>query len=214
MERAVLPELTKAGFRTPSYRTLASALTTDLEALQTTKTSKGTDMRLCGFAHFVNLLWVPVLEYMDSLTSGASPEWTEDLARNYSALGMEMVGIVANADEPLDIDTFANRIKNTLYELLKVDVPETLIMHELSKAGVPFQLAPTPSNARHLLRSRWCQKLVGPALALQASRSILAEIADAPVALISEADLALKVRQDLVDTLGRQVDGNLISLVE
>ena len=40
-------------------------------------------------------------------------------------------------------------------------------------------------NALHLLRSGWCSKVVGPALAAQTNRLLLAEIADVPVQLHS-----------------------------
>ena len=69
---------------------------------------------------------------------------------------------------------------------------------------VPFHASPTPANALHLLRSGLCRKLVGPALATQASRLILEEVAQVRVALLSPDDLAIKVRQDLVETLHRQ----------
>ena len=59
----------------------------------------------------------------------------------------------------------------------------------------------------HLLRSGFCRQLVGPALAAQASRMILAEIAEVPVTLDSDAYLALRVQQDLVDSLERQLCG-------
>ena len=76
-------------------------------------------------------------------------------------------------------------------------------MHVPTKFGmtlvgsvVPQSLETTPSNALHLLRSSLCAKLVGPALAAQVNRMILAEISELPVVLIPEEALNLDVRND------------------
>ena len=49
---------------------------------------------------------------------------------------------------------------------------------------------------------------MGPALAAQANRLILREIADVPVCLLSTADLTTRVRQDLVAALHQQSCGS------
>ena len=116
-------------------------------------------------------------------------------------------GVILDADESIDVDQLADFTKGLLRKHLHVDVPERLIKHEMHVL-IPFSLHATRANALHLLRSDLCKKLVGPALAMQVNRILLAEIADAPVALLSDAELALRVRQDLVDTLERNLDGN------
>jgi hypothetical protein len=164
----------------------------------------------CSFAHVLNLFWMPLIEYMDSCTSEPAPVWTKNLALNHTALLAEMAGTVMGADEPLEMDKWIDFIKDTLCRLLKVDVPSRFILQVMSPV-VPFHVAPTPANALHLLRSGWCCKLVGPALAAQTNRLLLAEIADVPVQLHSDEALNLSVRQDLIATLenlhcGPQVD--------
>jgi len=153
---------------------------------------------------------MPLIEYMDSCTSEPAPVWTKNLALNHTALLAEMAGTVMGADEPLEMDKWIEFIKDTLCRLLKVDVPSRFILQVMSPV-VPFHVAPTPANALHLLRSGWCCKLVGPALAAQTNRLLLAEIADVPVQLQSDEALNLSVRQDLIATLenlhcGPQVD--------
>ena len=201
----IMPELKKAGLNVPGWSTLQRAMTSGLEDLPTVDMKKHPGVLMCKFTHILNALWGPVIEFMDAVASGASPEWTKELALNHEVLCAEMAGVVLDADEALDVDKWAKHIKEVLYQLLSVAVPERLIKHEMGAAGVPFQVHATPANARHLLRSEWCRKLVGPALAKQVNRLILAEIAGAPVALFSEAELALKVRQDLVDTLEQKL---------
>ena len=79
-------------------------------------------------------------------------------------------------------------------------MPSRLILKVMSPM-VPFYVAPTAANALHLLRSGWCSKVVGPALAAQTNRLLLAEIADVPVQLQSAEALNLSVTQDLIATL-------------
>jgi len=158
----------------------------------------------------LSLLGGPAIEYMDSCTSEPAHVWTKNLALNHTALLSEMAGIVMSADEPLEMDKWIEFIKDALCRLLKVDVPSRLILQVLSPM-VPFHVAPTPANALHLLRSGWCCKLVGPALAAQTNRLLLAEIADVPVQARSDEALSMSVRQDLIATLenlhcGPQVD--------
>ena len=116
---------------------------------------------------------MPLIGYMDLFTPDHAPEWTEKLALNHTALVSEMAGTVVCADESMEMDLWIEFINKTLYRLLKVHVPKRLIIQVLSPI-VPFHLAPTPANALHLLRSGWCCKLVGPALAVHANRLILA----------------------------------------
>jgi len=170
----------------------------------------------CSFANVLSLLWVPVVEYMDSCTSEPAPVWTKNLALNHTALLSEMAGIVMSADEPLEMDKWIELIKDTLWRLLKAGVPRRLILQGLSPM-VPFHVAPytcqcsAPIEIWLVLQASWCCKLVGPALAAQTNRLLLAEIADVPVQLHSYEALSLGVRQDLIATLenlhcGPQVD--------
>ena len=190
-----------AGFDMPSYRGLEEALARGLDALRTESGPgcKG-EAQICSFAHLINVVWGPILQHMDSLDQKPAPKWSSKLACNHEALVAEMKGHVLDPDETLDIDAWVEYIKETLHRLLKVHVSQRLILTVMSSV-VPWHVAPTPANALHLLRSSWCIKLVGPALAAQANRMILSEIADVPVPLLSDQDLAQAVRQDLVEAL-------------
>ena len=117
-----------------------------------------------------------------------------------------MSGVVMGPDQVLDMDSWVELIQETLVRLLKVRVPARLILKVVSSV-VPWRLDPTPANAMHLLRSSLCCRLVGPAMAAQANRLILAEISDVPVHLFSEADLSLKVQENLISVLEEQECG-------
>ena len=136
-----------------------------------------------------------------------APEWTSQLALNHSVLLAEMAGLVPGADKTMDIDMWFEHMRENLLRLLHVDVPRALILSVMSPV-VPFHAEPTPATALHLLRSGLCCKLVGIAMAAQAHRLILAEVADVPVGLLSSDEVALKVRQELVGTLHRQLCGS------
>ena len=205
VQTIVKPELDKEGFAVPARRSLEEALTAGLEALpRKTLFQKGRPaeegVALCSFAHLLNLFWVPVVEYVDSLTPESAPDMTQALALNQAVLVAEMAGTVPGADETLDIDSWLEFIRDYLLKLLEVHVPLRLISQVMSPV-VPFCLAPTRANALHLLRSSRCSQLVGTALATQVSREILAEVAEVPVQLCSEQDLALEVRRNLIGLL-------------
>ena len=182
----ILADLRKQGFVVPSCKSLEHA-----------KSEK------MSFANVLNLVWKPLLQYLDLLTSGTAPECTKGLALNKSALLSEMAGTVLSADECMDMDQWIEFMSETILRLLKVHVPTRLILQVLSPI-VPFHIEPTPANAMHILRSSWCCKLVGPTMAAQANRLVLAEIADVPVQLYSDEELAIKVRQDLIASLEQQ----------
>ena len=190
------PELRNDGFAVPSRRSEKDALEKGLEPLSTNPTTG----LVISFAHVLNLVWTPVIEYFDSCTPEKAPEWTKSLGVNQTALLSEMVGTIDGADEAMDMDKWIEYIGKTLLRFVKVHVPQRLILQVMSPI-VPFHVPPTPANALHMLRSAWCCKLVGPGLAAQINRLILAEIADVPVPLISEPNLSLQVRQDLITCL-------------
>eukprot|EP00972_Heterocapsa_arctica_P023499 3462424-Heterocapsa_arctica.AAC.1 len=53
----------------------------------------------------------------------------------------------------------------------------------------------------HVLRSSLAAKLVGPTLAIQLGRRILGLVAELPVTLLTDIDVALGIKQDLVASL-------------
>ena len=201
VEREILPEMVKDGFHVPTRRSTQSTLEAGLEPLPVVVNEKmGKEVRMCSFVYFLNLLWQSVLDYIESIMRDSAPEWTESLGKNHSGILSEMQGVLPGADDTLPIADWVELVRNTLSRLVSIDVPARLILKVVSPI-VPLSLACTPANAMHILRSSCCSKMVGPALAAQVNRMILAEIADVPVKLYSESELNLKVKRDLVRSL-------------
>ena len=155
------------------------------------------DCQVCSFEHLLNLLWHPVIEYLEALSENAAPKWTKSLGLNQAAILSEMHGLVAQAEETLEMDLWIEFIQKTLQRLLKVHVPTRLILQVVSHI-FPLSMQPTPANALHLLRSSLCERFVGPALAAQVNRMVLSEIAGAPVKLIPEEKMNLDIRKDFI----------------
>ena len=199
----VCPELAKAGFKTASLRSLSEALSAGLDPLPSGTFAKGKVGLCVSFAHVLNFIWAPVVEYMELCAHEPAPEWTEQLALHEAAVLAEMAGIVTGAQQPMDIDALCENMRGNLLRLLHVDVPKAATMSVLSQV-VPLHAEPTPATVLHILRSGLCQKLVGKAMAAQANRLVLAEIAEVTVGLISPVDANLQVRQELVAILHRQ----------
>ena len=134
---------------------------------------------------------------------GALSFWTKTLALHQKALLLEMQGVVVDAEEPLDMDSWIHFVQGTLQRLLGVKVPSRLIMTIMGPL-VPLHAPATRANALHLLRSSLCSKLVGPALASQVTRMILAEITEVPVELVSKDTLEQQIKMDLIAALERE----------
>jgi hypothetical protein len=202
MEANIWRDLQKEGFAVPPRRALMSTLTAGLEPLPVVQI--GTHAcTVCSFEYVLNLLWYPIIQYIEALGKNAAPQWTQSLGLNQDAILSEMHGIVSSPDEALTMDLWVEFIQQTLWRLVKVQVPTRLIMQVVSPI-VPLSLQPTPANAMHLLRSALCVKLVGPALAAQANRMILSEISEVPVRLFQEQDINLEIRKDLIASLEQQ----------
>ena len=205
VKETILPYLTDQGFAVPSQRSLGHALAFGLDSLPT-NVIVVKEVQCCSFAHIVNLIWVPVIQYMEKLIANPGApecEWTSQLECNHKALLAEMAGVSVDANENMDIDGWVLFLKQELWKKLRVEVPEKLIL-DVCAPVVPLQVAPTPANALHLLRSSLCSKLVGPSLAAQMSRMTLAGTADVPVELVPAEDLSQQIKQDIVAMLAQQ----------
>ena len=99
--RKVVPDLLKLGYMVPERLTLQTIMEQGAEPLSNKDMEHGENWiqrptkNCCSFAHVLNLVWVPVLEYMDSCTSPEAPVWTKALGNNHTALVAEMTGIVS-----------------------------------------------------------------------------------------------------------------------
>ena len=119
---------------------------------------------------------------------------------HHKALVTEMEGIVPSPDETMDMNAWVEYIQHTLLRILEVHVPSRLILQVVAPI-VPLSLQPTAASALHLLRSSLCSKLVGPAMAAQANRKILAEISEVPVKMCAEQEMNQNIRRDLIALL-------------
>ena len=204
--RTVRNELGVEGFEMPLHRRLKHALEEGFEPLPAvpsrTKQKGGAEVRVCTFVHFLNMLWQPVLRYLESLLSlGKAPptEWTAGLQMNYAALGVEMSPLGSFTDV-MPEDEWADFISQTLQRIVGVSVTRRHVQVTVSSFS-PLLWECTRANAYHLLRSSLCTRLVGPGMAAQVARSLLAEVSEFPVAPMSERTLAQKAKEDLVATL-------------
>ena len=204
-QHEIMQDMQKAGFKVPGRRQVEKALEASMEPLPTIQAKNNVQAKAVSLAHVLNLVWAPLIEYMESCAGEKPPEWTTALSRHHAALLVEIAGTVLAADEPLDIDEWLEHTKKTLARYLSVQVSTKTILAVFGPV-VPFHADPTPANSLHLLMSGLCSKIVGPAMAQQLRRLILAEIAEVPVVLTPEKALADKIRQDLVDSLGIQAD--------
>ena len=75
------------------------------------------------FVHLLNILWQPILEYINGLADGDEPAWSESLDKHQQALLAEMDGVVDSASEVLDFADWVELLRKTLEMHLDVDVP-------------------------------------------------------------------------------------------
>ena len=200
---APLTMLKKEGFAVPTRNTCQEDLCAGIGPLPKIdlKTNKGVP--LCRLVFLINMIWRPILRFVEGLICSAKPEWSDADGRNYEAISLEMSGIVFSPDEGLTVDKWVQFISDTLQRTIGVRVPEKLITSVVSDIH-PGDLSCTRANAYHLMRSSVCARLVGPAMAEQVGKLLLAEVADLPARaaqVLSEQDLAQRMKQDIVALL-------------
>jgi hypothetical protein len=208
----VLPVLRTEGFAVPPLgewlegaargHALPIVLQAGLEPLATTpgRYANSSMVSVVSLVHLVNFMWQPIISYVETLASGHKPKWTSALQHNHTTLLREMEGIVLSADDTMSVDNWIGLIRQTLVRLVGVDVPVSLVSQTIGHL-VPFNMAATPANAMHILRSSLAAQLVGSTLAIQVSRQILAEVAELPVAPLTAIEESLGLKNDLVTSL-------------
>ena len=184
-------------------------MTAAIPSLQTIQ-HKGRQVKRIEFVHMVNLLWQPVLKYLEDLFAGKKVEWTKTLQVHHTTLAREMEGIVLGPQESLTIDEWVEFLQQTLFRLVGVQVPSRLI-NTIVSLLVPFHLEPTRANAMHLLRSSVCSKLIGTSMSTQVNRMILAEITELPVPLLSDVQMSIGMKEELVGHLERSQCSDRVS---
>ena len=66
-KRQMLQNLRKKGFAVPARRGVRTSLETDVEPLVQTTRQKGGPVNICTFWHLLNMLWQPILTYLEDL---------------------------------------------------------------------------------------------------------------------------------------------------
>ena len=177
MKFKLLPALKSLGYIVPSQRALESILSYGVDPLPRMESGPagryGESMQ-CTFEHFLNILWHPLIEHLECDGKGPDKQREESLDLHHRALVTEMEGTVASPNETMDMDAWAEYMQQEIMRLLEVQVPSRLILQVVAPI-VPLSFPPTAATALHLLRSSLCSKLVGPAMATQANRKILAK---------------------------------------
>ena len=154
----------------------------------------------CTFPHFLNLVWQPILKYIEEIGTPDERGWSSELTIHSEALAQEMLGHVPSPQASMSLHDWIDFIQFTIKDMIRVNVSAQHISAVVSHVA-PVSLHTTRANAMHLLRSSLCKKLVGTTLAKQLSLKILALVSDLLVPLSSEQALAHELRQDLVATL-------------
>ena len=81
VERVVLADLKKDGYDVPSSRKAQEVLEQDLEPLGEHQ-SFGKPQKLCTLVNVLNMLWQPILEYIEGISTGQDKPWTSNLTKH------------------------------------------------------------------------------------------------------------------------------------
>ena len=73
---------------------------------------------LISFEHLINLVWQPIIECINAVSTDDAPEWSNALSVNHAAILSEMLGVVPCPDECLDMDTWVKFFQQTLLEFV------------------------------------------------------------------------------------------------
>ena len=196
-------ELADNGFAVPVRRRVEAFLQAGLEPLPVSFTQgpNGRTSTVCSYAHLLNLVWQPIMCYIEGIVNGEEPTWTSALSTNHDALVLEMQGIVNQPGDTMPMDDWLEFIRASLQRLVGVEVPLRLLQKVVSQIA-PLRLDTTRAAAIHVMRSpACCSQLVGPSMATQVARMLLSEVAEVPVPLLADADLLLGIKRDLVASL-------------
>ena len=186
------------GFQAPRQRQVLEQALSGLEA-----PAGSWGAHVFTEVHFLNLLWLPLQEHIHQVAAGSSPMWTAALDKHHQALTAEMQGIVPSPDEVLDFSDWVQYICKAIKRHLDVDIPHERATRILALVA-PHSLETTRAMAMHVLRSSVCQRMVGAGMALQISRGVLAQVAELPVASLSDQEYRRCLQQDILTLLAQQ----------
>jgi len=191
-EKKVLPRMRDLGLKVPARRQLLS------------QAQRGAAIISAGdrftFAHVVNLIWLPLNEYIREVVSGIPQEWTSQLGLHFEMILSLIQSTRPDAGETLTMDEWIFYLRGKLKKMAGADVSHHHIL-SLASALAPHSWATTKASAQVFLRSSVVAKLVGPTLALKVSHLVLSDTAATSVPTLTAAELLDDIKQDLTNTL-------------
>ena len=73
--------------------------------------------------HVLNLVWQPLLQYIDTLANGVRASWPSGLAENQRLIVLEMQGIIVQPEVAMSMDDWLGFLEESIRRLLDVTVP-------------------------------------------------------------------------------------------
>ena len=98
----MLNDLKDEGLELPSRRGVESELQHGLPPLPEVIVRKDHTrgiQKVCSWEHILNLVWQPILGYIESFLDEEGPQWTSSLQANHEALTVVIKGVVMSANE-------------------------------------------------------------------------------------------------------------------
>ena len=117
--------LATPGFEVPRRTELKETLEHGLEplVLQDASTSIRLHWLEVSLVHMINMMWEPLLRYIEALVDGRPAQWSSTLSNHAQILILEMQGRVSEPDTPLIMDDWRVYVQDTLKRLVDVTVP-------------------------------------------------------------------------------------------
>ena len=114
----ILPDFKKIGFAAPMEHQFESALTAGLGCPVRSCPSGRNSYKTCTFYHFLNLVWQPILKYIEALSREEPVQWTNTLEIHQTAIQSEMEGIVPSPADTLAMDQWVETIQQTIKKMV------------------------------------------------------------------------------------------------
>ena len=124
IQDCALRDLRNDGFQVPPQKRVLASLVVNLPPLEPTPSPAGPPVHWCAQFHLLNLLWLPVVKYIESLSLNLDepePKVHQEL------LLLEMEGIIASPEEVLSTDAWVEYLQDTIRTSVSLEVPSRLI---------------------------------------------------------------------------------------
>ena len=105
VEHACVAQLGTLGCVGPSRATCQETLERDVEPLGVSACPiTQREGKRVTLMHVLNLVWQPLLQYIDALANGAPASWSSGLAENQRLIVLEMQGIIEQPEVAMSMD--------------------------------------------------------------------------------------------------------------